>query len=55
LNLDYKQCGLGSGSCGPETFPQYRIQPAPFSFGLMFKGFPSAEREPEELHRSLSI
>lgn len=33
LNLDYKQCGLGSGSCGPPTFRKYRVKPEAFSFG----------------------
>ncbi len=37
INLDYKQCGLGSGSCGPMTFPQYTVPAKPFTFsvGLM--------------------
>jgi len=36
LNLDYKQCGIGSGSCGPETFEKYRIKPEPFEFNMIF-------------------
>ena len=36
LNLDHRQCGLGSGSCGPDTFEQYRIKPGPFEFKLKF-------------------
>lgn len=35
LNLDYKQCGAGSGSCGPDTFEQYRIKPEPFEFTVL--------------------
>jgi beta-galactosidase len=27
VNLDYGQRGLGTASCGPDTLPQYRIQP----------------------------
>lgn len=36
LNLDYKQCGIGSNSCGPAAFEQYRITEKKFSFGLCF-------------------
>jgi beta-galactosidase/evolved beta-galactosidase subunit alpha len=35
LNLDYKQCGLGTGSCGPYTFPEYRVPAEPFCFSLV--------------------
>jgi len=27
LNLDYRQCGLGTGSCGPGPLEQYKIKP----------------------------
>ncbi len=37
LTLDYAQCGIGSNSCGPETLPQYRLQPEPVSFGFTIK------------------
>lgn len=36
LHLDYKQCGLGSGSCGPMTFPPYQVPAEPFQFSLLF-------------------
>ncbi len=36
LHLDHKQCGLGSGSCGPSTFEQYRINERKFAFKLEF-------------------
>jgi len=32
LNLDAKQCGLGSASCGPGPLPQYRLRAEPFRF-----------------------
>ncbi|RJS74964.1 hypothetical protein CW712_05710, partial [Candidatus Bathyarchaeota archaeon] len=32
LNLDYKQSGLGGGSCGPDTLPKYLIKPQPVRF-----------------------
>ena len=37
LNLDWKQCGIGTGSCGSGTAPEYRIPAAPFKFALRFK------------------
>ncbi|MEH6305172.1 glycoside hydrolase family 2 TIM barrel-domain containing protein [Olivibacter sp. CPCC 100613] len=37
LNIDYAQRGLGNGSCGPITLPQYQIakEPINFSFSLL--------------------
>ncbi|MBL8995445.1 MAG: hypothetical protein JNM63_19015, partial [Spirochaetia bacterium] len=32
LHLDDKQCGIGTGSCGPSTYENYRIPPGPFLF-----------------------
>ncbi|MBL8026873.1 MAG: DUF4981 domain-containing protein, partial [Fibrobacteres bacterium] len=37
VNIDYKQCGVGSGSCGPETLPKYKIPCEPFSFSVLLK------------------
>jgi beta-galactosidase/evolved beta-galactosidase subunit alpha len=37
LYLDQRQCGLGSGSCGPFTFEKYRIPCKPFSFRMAFR------------------
>ena len=36
VNLDYAQRGLGTASCGPDTLPQYRIQPGRYllTFGI---------------------
>lgn len=51
LNLDYKQCGLGSGSCGPATFEPYRIQPDPFRFAVRLRAFSADHVLPERLYR----
>jgi beta-galactosidase len=37
LNIDYKQSGLGGGSCGPDTLPQHLIQPEPFHFSFRLR------------------
>lgn len=43
LNLDWKQCGIGTGSCGSGTAEQYRIPAAPFKFSLRFRTFAPGE------------
>lgn len=37
LNLDYAQHGLGSGSCGPPPFENYRLAAGPFEFTTTFR------------------
>ena len=37
-NLDFKQCGLGNGSCGSNTRPEYRVMPNnKFKFSYLMK------------------
>lgn len=50
LNLDYKQCGMGSGSCGPETFEAYRIQPEAFEFTIRLTAYSQNAILPEMLY-----
>lgn len=42
-NLDYRQNGLGSNSCGPAQLPQYKLTPSPFQFQLQLKAFDENE------------
>jgi len=37
LNLDYKQSGLGGGSCGPDTLLKYQIKPEPVHFSVRLR------------------
>ncbi len=37
VNLDWKQCGIGTQSCGPATFEHYRIPAEPFKFKVKLK------------------
>jgi len=39
VNLDYKNSGLGSGSCGPERMEQYQVFPLPFQYSIYFKPY----------------
>ena len=49
LNLDYRQNGLGSGSCGPKVLPQYELQPHEFSFTVRLKPYSADASSPTEL------
>jgi beta-galactosidase/beta-glucuronidase len=43
LNLDYKQSGLGGGSCGPDTLPQYLVKPEHAYFSVRLKPISPSE------------
>jgi beta-galactosidase/evolved beta-galactosidase subunit alpha len=53
VNLDYRQCGIGTGSCGPDTYPPYRIQPAAFGFSLGLRGLAVDQDDPGTTARML--
>ena len=37
LHIDKCQRGVGSGACGPDTLPEYKIVPKPFELCLIIK------------------
>ncbi|MBN2714098.1 MAG: DUF4981 domain-containing protein [Planctomycetes bacterium] len=39
FHIEKAQCGIGTGSCGPKTYDQYLLKPAPMSFGFTMKPF----------------
>jgi len=43
LNLDYRQSGLGGGSCGPDTLPQYLVKPEHVRFSVRLKPISPSE------------
>ena len=43
LNLDWKQSGIGSSSCGEALNVKYRIPVEPFAFGMRFRPFRAGE------------
>lgn len=49
--LDVHQRGLGGASCGPDTLPQYRIQPGTFAFSYRLRPFVVGEEDPTLLAR----
>ncbi|MEM3545756.1 MAG: glycoside hydrolase family 2 TIM barrel-domain containing protein [Candidatus Bathyarchaeia archaeon] len=49
LNIDYKQSGLGGGSCGPDTLPQYLVKPEHAHFAVRLRPI-----SPDEVANELS-
>lgn len=49
LNLDYRQHGLGSASCGPDVLEQYKLKNTDFAFTVRLKAFSRAEISPSEI------
>lgn len=43
LNLDHRQNGIGSGSCGPGPWDQYLLRPSEFRFSVLLR--PSALKQ----------
>jgi len=43
LHLDARNRGLGTGACGPDTLPRYRIGPGRYDFGWVLKGYRPGE------------
>jgi beta-galactosidase/evolved beta-galactosidase subunit alpha len=39
LTVDVAQCGLGSGSCGPDTLPEHRVPVDDYEFSVRFTPF----------------
>ncbi|ERH00262.1 MAG: beta-galactosidase/beta-glucuronidase [Haloquadratum sp. J07HQX50] len=37
--IDHAHCGLGTGSCGPVTLPQYCIEPTVYTFNVELRPF----------------
>lgn len=37
VSLDHAHCGLGTGSCGPATLEQYRVDPETFAFEVQLQ------------------
>jgi beta-galactosidase len=49
LSLDYRQRGLGTASCGPDTLDRYKIGPGKYRFGYALSFFKAGDIEPESL------
>ena len=51
VNLDWKQCGIGSGSCGPGTAEKYRIPAEKFKFAMRFRAIAPGELNDDSFFR----
>ncbi|WP_123043443.1 glycoside hydrolase family 2 TIM barrel-domain containing protein [Cohnella candidum] len=54
LNLDYRQNGLGSNSCGPAQLPAYALKAEEFRFRVLLKPYSSGDEAPERLSRRMA-
>jgi hypothetical protein len=50
LSIDYKQSGVGGGSCGPDTLPKYLVTPEPIRFSVRLR--PLSPKDPSALELS---
>ncbi|RKP48865.1 beta-galactosidase subunit alpha [Cohnella endophytica] len=55
LNLDYRQNGLGSNSCGPAQLPAYAVASEEFRFRILMTPFMAGDSAPEKLSRRLAV
>lgn len=46
LCVDYAQCGLGNGSCGPGVLPKYNLRPVPARYGFSLRPLTPALGDP---------
>ncbi|GIP30115.1 beta-galactosidase [Paenibacillus sp. J23TS9] len=54
LNLDYRQNGLGSNSCGPAQSPEHSVKPEPFQFRILLQPYLAEDGSPERMSRRLA-
>ncbi len=53
VTLDYRQSGLGGGSCGPDTLPEYLVDALPTSFSLRLRPFSNKDAAPTALSKQV--
>jgi beta-galactosidase/evolved beta-galactosidase subunit alpha len=55
LNLDYRQNGLGSNSCGPAQMPDHKVTSGAFTFRIELTPFLLEDTSPEWLARQILL
>lgn len=53
VTVDYRQSGLGTGSCGPDTRPEYLVEALPTTFRVRLRPFADKEECPHELSKQV--
>ncbi len=51
LSIDYAQCGLGNGSCGPGVLRKYALAPRPIRYGFSLRPYSPAMGEADAVAR----
>jgi beta-galactosidase len=51
VRLDHLNRGVGTGACGPDTLPQYRVGAGAYRFGWRMRAYRCARCQPDELAR----
>nr|WP_087974253.1 glycoside hydrolase family 2 TIM barrel-domain containing protein [Oceanobacillus rekensis] len=54
LNMDHKQQGIGSASCGQGVMEKYQLKNDDFYFSATFKGYSKNEFSPNKLYKRMS-
>ncbi len=54
VHLDYRNRGLGTGACGPDTLPQYCIGAGRYQFAWRLRAYRCDAAQPESLARERS-
>lgn len=55
LHLDYRQNGLGTGSCGPGVMPPYQLHAEPFTFIVWLRPLSPGRDGPEAAARRVPV
>lgn len=48
LNIDHRQTGIGSASCGPGVLPAHQLKPSPFKFGFVMRSAAESPHKPSQ-------
>ena len=51
VHLDHKNRGVGTGACGPDTLPRYRIGGGHYRFQWRLRAYRCSEWQPADLAR----
>ncbi|HTO58663.1 MAG TPA: hypothetical protein VMJ74_12745, partial [Pseudomonadales bacterium] len=51
VHLDHRNRGVGTGACGPDTLPRYRIGNGAYEFGWRIRPYRTSEWRPQDLAR----
>lgn len=53
VNIDYRQSGLGTATCGPDVAAEYLLNDHSYSYSVRFRPYSVMKETPEELYRQI--